>query len=76
MDKQAWKEFIRDYLNYPKDKDLPGIADYIAEQLEKEQETPANVQSESLGELSVTYIQDSIPPKHLDMLKPYRRLSW
>ena len=76
MDKQAWKEFIRDYLNYSADDDLPAVADYVAEQLEKEQIVPGNVQSESLGSISVTYMQDSIPPKYLNMLKTYRRLGW
>ena len=71
MDKLGWEEFLRDYLNWPAEDELPAVVDYIAEMLEKEQIVPGNVNSESIGEVSVSY-EEGIPQRYLDMLKPYR----
>jgi len=83
---EDWEGYIRDYLNYPEDKELPAAAKYVARQIKKEherdeeREDSAEVSGKSASDLSISYgdtgyydADTGLPKKFLPILRKYRK---
>ena len=89
MELGFWKQFLRDYLDYPPEEELPSAVVYVAEQMKAEhdrdggeREDSAFVSNKSASDISVGfgdtgyYNSHGIPKKFIPVLSTYRRVRW
>lgn len=79
--KNLYKGWAKDYCNNDflddeGEEDLPAGVEIFLDKITEVHEQEINIASESIGDLSTSYFKDKIPQRLLDLLKPYRRLSW
>jgi len=78
-DEEAYKEYIDEYLGYEIDWTAPpGPAKLALDRmLENAERDNANVESESIGDYSVTYVADqAFDTTTANMLNQIRELKW